>query len=171
MNRIAPKLVTGDEIEPKAYAITRESIATYSRYVFGGRDTRNIHTDDDVARRAGLPRAVAQGRYPVGYLSEAMLELFGEGWVQGGQIDVTLARPIYPGDIITLRGVVTGTRVEAKGTRIALDIWLENQHGERVTLGTASGMILADVRANSDGPGAAAPASKAEQPVETAMHS
>lgn len=141
MNHPASTLAAGDEIPAKSYAITRESIATYSRYVFGGLDKRNIHTDDDVARRAGRPRAVAQGRYPVGYLSEAMLALFGEGWVQGGRIDVTLARPIYPGDTVTLRGEVTSIHAEPGGKRMTLDIRLENQHGERVTLGTASGIL------------------------------
>ena len=80
----------GHEIEPVTYEITQEKIDIYSRYVFNGRDTKNIHTDDEVARKAGLPRALAQGRYPVGYISERMVDFFGQGWLQGGRIEVSL---------------------------------------------------------------------------------
>ena len=39
-----------------------------------------------MARQAGLPRALAQGRYPIAYISERMLEFFRQGWVQGGKL-------------------------------------------------------------------------------------
>jgi len=126
------------------YAITRESIATYSRYAAGGNDAGNIYTGDEAARRAGLPHAVAQGRYPIGYMSECAFAFFGAGWVQGGRIDVNLIKPVYPGDFITVCGIVSDYRSVAGGTRITLDVWLENQHGERVTAGWASGLVPAD---------------------------
>lgn len=142
MTKAQHGLPIGYEIEPVAYDITREKIATYSRYVFNGRDTRNIHTDDDTAQRAGLPRAVAQGRYPVAYMSERALAFFGPGWIRGGRLDVRLVKPIFPGDTILVRAVVVGKVAERSGTRLTLDIWLENQAGERVTAGTVSGVVL-----------------------------
>lgn len=135
-------LGVGDRLDPVRHQITQEKIDRYSRYVYGGRDTTNIHTDDETARRAGLPRAVAQGRYPIGYLSERLLELFGAGWVQGGRLDVALVKPIFPGDTITIGGVVTESIPEGKATRVVLDVWLENQDGEKVTSGTASGLVI-----------------------------
>jgi len=128
-------------IEPRVYAITRETIAAYSRYVFHGADTRNIHTDDDVARRAGLPRAVAQGRYPIGYISERMVDLFGVHWFGTGKLDVQLVRPIFPGDRVAVKCVVVGRSREGEHVKVALDVWLENQHGERVTTGIASCLV------------------------------
>ena len=95
-------LEIGYELEPVSYAITQEKINIYSRYVFYGKDTKNIHTDDEVARQAGLPRALAQGRYPIGYISERMFEFFGRGWMQGGKLEVTLVKGIYPGDTLYL---------------------------------------------------------------------
>ena len=133
----------GSSLEPVGYAITPERIAIYSRYVFDGRDTRNIHTDDDVARGAGLPRAAAQGRYPIGYLSERALAYFGRGWLEGGRLDVTLVKPIFAGDSITVHGTVIERVPEEDSTRVVLEIWLENQRGERVTDGTASGLVSA----------------------------
>ncbi len=146
MNCTTEDLGIGHELAPVRHAITRESIANYSRYVFGGRDTKNIHTDDEAARRAGLPRAVAQGRYPIGYMSEYALAFFGAGWVQGGCIDVSLTKPICPGDFITVRGIVSDCQRAVGGTRITLDVCLENQHGERVTVGSASGWMHAELQ-------------------------
>jgi acyl dehydratase len=134
-------LEVGSAVEPRLHEITKEKINIYSRYAFHGKDTRNIHTDDEVARKAGLPRALAQGRYPVGYLSEYLLEFFERGWIEGGKLDVSLVKPIFPGDTITIRGVVREKVREGKFTRIMLDVWLENQNGEKATVGTASGLV------------------------------
>jgi acyl dehydratase len=136
-------LEVGFELEPGRYEITQEKINIYSRYVFHGKDTRNIHTDDETARKAGLPRAVAQGRYPIGYLSEYLRDFFGKGWVQGGSLDVALIKNIFPGDTITIRGVLKEKQPEERGIRLVFDVWLENQHGEKATAGTASGIVPA----------------------------
>ncbi|ETW96176.1 MAG: hypothetical protein ETSY2_46915, partial [Candidatus Entotheonella gemina] len=102
---------------------------------------KNIHTDDEVARRAGLPRALAQGRYPIAYISERMLAFFGTGWIQGGKLDVTLVKGIFPGDTITVKGIITEKSPEDDALRLVLDVWLENQHGEQATAGVASGLV------------------------------
>lgn len=134
-------LEVGSSLEPRVHAITQEKINTYSRYAFHGKDTKNIHTDDEAARKAGMPRALAQGRYPVGYLSEYLMAFFERGWIQGGRLDVSLVKPIFPGDTITIRGVVRDKVREGTFTRIVLDVWLEKQDGEKATLGTASGLV------------------------------
>ncbi len=131
----------GDEIDPVTYEITQEKINIYSRYVFHGKDTKNIHTDDEIARSAGLPRALAQGRYPVGYISERMMDFFGKGWVQGGNLEVSLVKGIFPGDTITVKGIITEKIPEGEAVRLVLDVWLENQAGEPATAGIASGLV------------------------------
>ena len=131
----------GDEIDPVTYEITQEKINIYSRYVFHGKDTKNIHTDDEIARSAGLPRALAQGRYPVGYISERMMDFFGKGWVQGGNLEVSLVKGIFPGDTITVKGIITEKIHEGDAVRLVLDVWLENQAGEPATAGIASGLV------------------------------
>lgn len=131
----------GLSTEPQIHEITREKINTYSRYVFHGKDIKNIHTDDEAARKAGMPRALAQGRYPVGYLSEYLLEFFEKGWIQGGKLDVSLVKPIFPGDTVTIRGVVQEKVREGESIRVVLDIWLEKKDGEKATIGTASGLV------------------------------
>ena len=132
----------GYEIPPVSHQVTQEKINAYSRFVFGGRDLKNIHTDNEVAERAGLPATVAQGRYPLAYISEELLGLFGRGWVEGGQLSVTIAKPVYAGDTVTVRGTVKDRVIEGTATRLVLDVWLENQNGEKVIVGTASGLVL-----------------------------
>ncbi|MBI5968262.1 MAG: MaoC family dehydratase [Deltaproteobacteria bacterium] len=143
MTKAHKNLEIGLEIPPRSYEITQEKINIYSRYVFQGRDTKNIHTDDEAARKAGLARAVAQGRYPIGYLSEVMRDFFGKGWVQGGKLEVSLIKPIFPGDRITIRGKIRNKIQEGKATRVILEVWLENQKGEKATVGMASGLVEA----------------------------
>ena len=134
-------MAIGQEIEARSHEISQEKINTYSRYVFNGKDLKNIHTDDETARRAGLPGAVAQGRYPVGYLSEYLLAFFGIGWIQGGKLEVSMIKPIFPGDTITLKGKVKEKIREGEAVRLILDVWIENQKGDQTTLGTASGVV------------------------------
>ncbi len=57
----------GYELPTVSKEITLEKMRAYS-----GWPRRNIHTDDEVARRAGLPRAVCQGTQHMNYLSEVL---------------------------------------------------------------------------------------------------
>jgi acyl dehydratase len=134
-------ILIGQEIEPRSHEISQEKIDAYSRYVFFGKDVKNIHTDDETARRAGLPGAIAQGRYPVGYLSEYLLGFFGVGWIQGGTLEVSMIKPIFPGDTVTLGGKIKEKVREGKAVRLILDVWIENQKGDQTTVGTASGLV------------------------------
>ena len=83
----------------------------------------------------------AQGRYPVGYISERMMDFFGKGWVQGGNLEVSLVKGIFPGDTITVKGIITEKIPEGDAIRLVLDVWLENQAGEPATAGIASGLV------------------------------
>jgi len=131
----------GYEILPVSYKVTQEKINIYSRFVFRGQDRKNIHTDDETAKKAGLPAAVAQGRYPPAYISEELLKFFGRGWFEGGKLSVTFVKPIFADDTVTVKGIIKDKVTEGDIIRLVLDVWLENQNGEKVTLGTASGLI------------------------------
>lgn len=129
----------GDALPPLFRAIGREDMLRFNRYVTGGRDTRNIHTDDEVARRAGLPRAVAAGRHPAAFIAERMADLLGAGFLAGGELEVTFVKPIFPGDVLQLTAKVR-ERVEEEGrVRLVFEVALLNQDGAPVIVGTASG--------------------------------
>lgn len=98
-----------------------------------------IHTDEGVARERGLGGTLAQGGQLVGYLNEMMFRTLGPGYLSGGEISVTFIHPVRPGDTVTARGTQKASRTEDGRTRIEFEIWLENQNGEKCTVGTAAG--------------------------------
>lgn len=131
----------GDSLPPLLRRIGWEEVRRFNRYVTGGRDTRNIHTDDEVARKAGLPRAVAAGRHPAAFIAERMADLLGTGFLAGGEIEVTFAKPVFPGDVLQLTATLKARLDEEGGTRLLFEVALLNQEGVPVTVGTASGLL------------------------------
>ncbi len=138
---LAQGFTAGDQIPEVSREVGWEQILKYNRYVTGGKDTKNIHTDDETARKAGLPRAVATGRHPVSFISEHLVDLFGEGFVSGGEIDVAFVKPIFPGDTVTVTAEVREILPEGDRRRVVLDLSMVNQEGVPVTVGTASGLV------------------------------
>ena len=50
-------------------------------------------------------------------------------------------KPVLAGDTLTVHGVVKERQPEAGRTRVVVEVWCENQHGEKTAVGTASGLI------------------------------
>lgn len=123
----------GYELPTVSKEITLEKMRAYS-----GWPHRNIHTDDEVARQAGLPRAVCQGTQHLTYLSEVLKRFFGENWIRGGKLSVTFIGLVMPGDVVTPRAIVREKVAEGDSGRINLEVWVENQRGEKVVVGAAS---------------------------------
>lgn len=134
-------LEPGDALPERTHEVDWEDILKFNRYVTGGVDTKNIHTDDEVARKAGLPRAVATGRHPVSFITELMVDHLGMGFITGGEIDVSFVKPIFPGDVLTLKAVLREKSPEYGATRCLFDVSLTNQDGTAVTVGTAGARL------------------------------
>lgn len=98
---------------------------------------RNIHTDDETARAAGLPAAIAAGAQFVSYLFDMLYREYGFQSVPGATLDVRIHAPVFAGDTVTARGRVTGSSEQDGARRVLLDVWCENQRGEKVVAGTA----------------------------------
>ena len=133
----------GDALPERTHKVDWEDILKFNRYVTGGLDTKNIHTDDEVARKAGLPRAVATGRHPVSFITELMVDHLGMGFITGGEIDVSFVKPIFPGDVLSLSATLQERKLRKRwqAKSYLFDVSLTNQDGSAVTLGTAGGRI------------------------------
>ena len=131
----------GDALPERTHGVDWEDILKFNRYVTGGVDTKNIHTDDEVARKAGLPRAVATGRHPVSFITELMVDHLGFGFITGGEVDVSFVKPIFPGDILTLKAVLREKTLDQGATHYLFDVSLTNQDGAAVTVGTAGARL------------------------------
>lgn len=97
----------------------------------------NIHSDEELAKAKGLGGIIAQGGQLSGYLNEMLIRAFGADYIRTGEISVSFIHRVRPGDSVTTHGKVTNSVVENGVERFECEVWLENQSGEKVTVGTA----------------------------------
>jgi acyl dehydratase len=100
-----------------------------------------IHSDETFARKKGFRAPLAQAMMSTAYVSELMMRFVGAGFVKGGRMAMTFIKPVLAGDTLTVHGVVKERQPERGRTRVVVEVWCENQHGDKTAVGTASGLI------------------------------
>jgi acyl dehydratase len=108
---------------------------------FSGVRPRSIHTDEAWAKAKGFRAPLAQAMMSTAYVSELMTRLLGSGFVKGGTMSMAFIKPVFAGDRLTVHGVIKDKRAEDGVTRVVVEVWCENQHGEKTAVGTASGTV------------------------------
>ena len=98
----------------------------------------NIHTDPEKAKAMGLDRPIASGQMSYSYFHELMCRQFGIDFRQGGSLSVTFLKPVYAGDTVSAHGLVEGKDEVEGRTTLTVNVWLENQDGEKTSTGQAS---------------------------------
>ena len=131
-------LLPGTPLVPLQKRPLQDQIAVFSMV---RRQFRNIHTDIEVARRAGLSNTLAQGQMETVYLTQLLTAFFGASWFTTGWQKVKFIRPVYCGDGLRVCGVVAKEREQNGETILDLDIWVENEKGEMTAAGWASGRV------------------------------
>lgn len=122
--RVLTQPAVGDEIPVLSMQITREQIDAYAE---ASGDRNPIHLDDEFARRVGLPGVIAHGLLDMGLLTRAVVEWAGDA-SRVKAIRCRFAGMVRPGDTLVCHGRVT----KVDESSIELDVWAENQDGERV---------------------------------------
>jgi acyl dehydratase len=125
----------GQELPRLVKAIPQRKIDAYS-----GVRPDYIHSDEAFARKQGFRAPLAQAMMSTAYVSEMMTRFVGAGFVKGGTISMTFIKPVLAGDRLTVRGVVKEQRAENGRTRVVVEVWCENQDGDKTAVGTASGL-------------------------------
>lgn len=122
-------LNVGDELTPLAKEpVTRLQLV---KYAGASGDFNPIHWDPDRGREMGLDGVIAHGMLSMGFLGQYVAGLAGPENVR--RLKVRFAAMVRPGDELTCRGTVRSV----EDGRALLDIWAENQDGEKVTTGEA----------------------------------
>src|SRR2546428_11130918 len=98
---------------------------------------RSIHTDGSWARAKGFRAPLAQAMMSTAYVSEMMTRFLGAGFVKGGRMSMVFIKPVYAGDRLTVHGVIKERHQEGDATRVVVEVWCENQDGEKTAVGTA----------------------------------
>ena len=74
-------------------------------------------------------------------MTELMINLFGENWLTEGKMHLTFIAIVDIGDTLLPRAIVHSKQVEDSATRFVFDVWCENQHGNKVVVGIATGLV------------------------------
>ncbi len=129
MEKLTKSIRIGDEIP----SLTRTALPPPQE---GGRNI--IHTDD-YAKTQGMRGALIGGSTLLSYALQMLYSYFGQNWFRHGKINVSfIGGGAIGGDVLTAHGLVTSTTQEKAGTRLNLDIWIQNQTGAKVLVGQAS---------------------------------
>ncbi len=97
----------------------------------------NYHTDRQASEELGFADVVVGGRMTMAYVGEVLERHFGEPWWRGGTLDVKFTNIVWPGEHITVRGVVTGPAAEDP-PRTEAFVWIEKDKGTVALVAAAS---------------------------------
>ncbi len=128
----------GDELPPLVKPpVDRIQIA---RYAGATGDYNPLSVDEQFARNAGFPSALAPGMLAMGFLGELVVD-----WLRGAPLrrfSARFVKIIWPGDVITSRGRVVDRRFQDGGKyAVDIEVWAENQRGELVVRGTVTAQL------------------------------
>ena len=134
----------GAEFSANPKRLTIERIWAFSGGPFRGQGwpSRNIHTDYEFAKDTGLSTVYVSATQYLGYLTEHLINVFGEKWLSMGRThNLKFIRAVTEGDTLRARSSVKSMMRDGAHTRCILDVWCENQRNEKVLVGEASGIV------------------------------
>ena len=119
----------GDEIpELVKHPTTRQLV----QYAGASGDFYEIHYDQDFARSVSLPGVILHGLLKAGYLGQLLTDWVGDrGTLKS--FEVSYRGVDVPGKPYRCRGRIT----KVDGKNVELDVWGEDDNGQKTTLGTA----------------------------------
>jgi acyl dehydratase len=127
-------LEVGDELP----ALVKGPIAQIqlTRYAGASGDFNPIHQDDEFAKAAGMGGVFAHGMLSMGFVGQLVTDWAGPGAVR--KLGVRFMAIVRLKDIVTCRGRVLDKSTGAAGNLVEVEVWAENQRGERVATGKAT---------------------------------
>jgi hypothetical protein len=125
----------GDEITPTRKKVFQRALA---ERIFAADSIHN----DQYTKAHGYPGALVSAYVLAGYISELMVNVFGESWFTTGKYKLVFTgKGLQQGDPITCGGVVTAVEDLPGGDQqVQLDVWIEKP-GARPVLGQASAVL------------------------------
>ncbi len=126
-------LEVGKELPPLVQHVTTQQLVFWAA---GSGDFYQIHYDKDYALGNNLPGVIVHGALKHAIMGRYLDELAGpKGFVR--EFQVSFRGMDQPGHDMSVKGTVTGKRVEDGKHLVDLEIWTESYEGKKTTPGTA----------------------------------
>ncbi len=126
----------GDELPVRELFLAKDLVRAYARAAL---QWAPRFTDDDGARQEGLPGMITPGNMSMGLLAGLIEDWAGAGSLR--RLGTTFRGLVLPGRTFRLCGTVTQKHPAAR--TVELDVWIENDEGERPVIGTATVRLVA----------------------------
>ncbi|MBN1961883.1 MAG: MaoC family dehydratase N-terminal domain-containing protein [Deltaproteobacteria bacterium] len=117
-------------------ALTRVVLARFAGAVD---DYNPMYLDDKVAVASGKTSVFAPTNLIMAYIGRMI-----ENWLVGAYLrrfDLKVVRLVWPGDVLTCRGIINDKRREDGECLIEANVWTDNQRGENVAKGIAIAVV------------------------------
>ena len=124
----------GDELPPLVKGPLAQIQLT--RYAGASGDFNPIHQDAEFARAAGMGGVFAHGMLSMGFVAQALTDWAGAGTVR--RLGVRFAALVRLKDTVTCGGRVLAKTSKDDRHLVDLEVWAENQRGEKVVTGRAT---------------------------------
>ncbi len=121
----------GDELSARSFFLSKDQVRAYARA--GGQWSPRF-TDDEGARREGLPGMITPGNMSMGILASFLEAWAGPGTLR--RLGTTFRGLVLPDRTIRLCAAVTQKDDASRSAE--LDVWLESEEAERLVIGTAT---------------------------------
>ncbi len=133
----AAELAEGTELEP--FTDKPLTVTDFVRYQGASGDMNPAHHDTEFAQRAGFPTPFAVGMLQAGVLATYLTDQFGASAIR--RIKVQWKEQAWPGDVLTYRATVVGTRHEDGQHYVDLEATVTRQTGGVHLIGWATFVV------------------------------
>ena len=94
------------------------------------------HWDPVYAAETGLKDPIQTGEMSSAYLAEMCVNYFGTNFFTGTRMMCKYIASVAANEVITTHGIVREKTPKGGGFRFSVEIWAENDAGEKKTVGT-----------------------------------
>ena len=125
----------GDDIGPVSRVVTNDHVRQFVG-IWRSEESASRFTDDEVAKREGLPGPIVPGPMNVALVAQLIT-----GWtpsVRIKKLDVVFRQLVRHDVPIQIAGVVTDKDVVDGEPRLECDVYMEGENGSRLVIGKAT---------------------------------
>lgn len=93
------------------------------------------HWDPVYAQETGLAAPIQTGEMSTAYLSEMCVNYLGENYFRNARMVCKYVSSTLANEVITTHGVVREKTPKGNGFRVKIEIWADNEDGQKKTVG------------------------------------